>query len=46
VKFAYAVGGYRPGGLDAVAGPVDFVIGEALGRLKAFVETGNPDDAR
>jgi uncharacterized protein YndB with AHSA1/START domain len=41
VKFAYAVGGYRPGGLDAVAGPVDGVIGEALERLKAFVETGD-----
>jgi uncharacterized protein YndB with AHSA1/START domain len=41
VKFAYVVGGYRPGGLDAVAGPVDGVIGEALERLKAFVETGD-----
>ena len=41
VRFAYAVGGYRPGGLDAVAGPVDGVIGEALERLKAYVETGD-----
>lgn len=41
VKFAYAVGGYRPGGLDTVAGPVDVVIGEALDRLKAYVETGD-----
>ena len=41
VRFTYAVGGYRPGGLDAVAGPVDGVIGEALERLKAFVETGD-----
>jgi uncharacterized protein YndB with AHSA1/START domain len=38
VKFTYAVGGYRPGGLDAVAVPVDYVIGEALGLLKAYVE--------
>lgn len=45
VKFSYAVGGYRPGGLDTVAGPVDFVISEALGRLKAYVETGEPGDA-
>ena len=41
VRFAYGVGGYRPGGLDAVAGPVDYVIGEALSRLKAYVETGD-----
>lgn len=40
VRFTYAVGGYRPGGLDAVAGPVDAVIGEALELLKAHVERG------
>ncbi len=45
VRFSYAVGGYRPGGLDAIAGPVDYVIGEALQRLKAHVETGNADNA-
>ena len=45
VRFSYAVGGYRPGGLDAVARPVDYVIGEALQRLKAHVETGNADNA-
>lgn len=45
VKFAYVVGGYRPGGLDAIAGSVDVVIGEALARLKAYVETGSPDNA-
>lgn len=38
VRFTYAVGGYRPGGLDGIAGPVDAVIGEALGLLKAHVE--------
>lgn len=42
VRFYYIVGGYRPGGLDELAAPVDFVIGEALRRLKAFVETGDP----
>lgn len=40
VRFSYAVGGYRPGGLDAVAEPVDAVIGEALELLKAHVERG------
>ena len=45
VRFSYAVGGYRPGGLDELAGPVDFVIGEALQRLKAHVETGDADAA-
>ena len=38
VKFTYAVGGYRPGGLDGIAVPVDYVIGEALALLKAYVE--------
>lgn len=42
-RFTYAVGGYMAGGLDQVAGPVDFVIGEALDRLKAYVETRNPE---
>jgi len=45
VRFSYAVGGYRPGGLDEIAGPVDSVIGDALHRLKAFVETGDADAA-
>ena len=38
VRFTYAVGGFRPGGLDAIAPPVDDVIGEALTLLKAHVE--------
>lgn len=42
-RFTYAVGGYRPGGLDTIAGPVDGVIGEALLRLKAYVETGDAE---
>jgi len=45
VKFSYAVGGYAPGGLDEIAGPVDYVIGEALARLKAYVETGDANRA-
>lgn len=43
VRFTYAVGGYREGGLDEIAPAVDFVIGEALGRLKSYVETGSPE---
>ena len=43
VKFTYAVGGYRPGGLDSIAKAVDGVIGEALLRLKAYVETGDAE---
>ena len=45
VRFSYAVGGYRPGGLDEMAGPVDYVVGEALQRLKSFIETGSPETA-
>jgi len=44
VKFSYAVGGYRQGGLDGVAVPVDYVIGEALALLKAHVEGSSADD--
>lgn len=43
VRLTYAVGGYRAGGLDELAGPVDFVLGEALTRLGNFVETGDPE---
>lgn len=39
VRFTYAVGGYLDGGLDALAAPVDGVIGEALERLQSFVES-------
>ena len=45
VRFSYAVGGYMAGGLDQVADAVDYVIGEALDRLKAYVETGSPEPA-
>ena len=45
IKWTYAVGGYRPGGLDAVALPVDYVIGDALARLAAHIETGDADNA-
>lgn len=45
VTFTYAVGGYREDGLDTIAVPVDYVIGEALGRLRAHVETGDASNA-
>ncbi len=45
VRLTYAVGGYREGGLDSTAGPVDFVLAEALARLKAQIETGDPENA-
>jgi hypothetical protein len=43
VRFTYAVGGYHPEGLDTMAEPVDFVIGEALARLKAHIENGDSE---
>lgn len=43
IRFTYAVGGYLDGGLEQLAGPVDFVLGEALARLKAYIETGSPE---
>lgn len=41
VKFTYAVGGYYEGGIASMAEPVDYVIGEALTRLKQQVLTGD-----
>ena len=42
----YDVGGYAKGGLaEQWAKPVDGVIGEQVGRLKALLETGKPDQA-
>lgn len=41
VTLRYAVGGYRDGGLDVLAGAVDGVLGEQMTRLAAFVETGS-----
>lgn len=45
VTLQYAVGGFMDGGLDTVAGPVDGVLGDALARLKRYVETGSPEVA-
>ena len=45
VRFTYAVGGYSQAGLDEISGDVDYVIGEALLRLKAYVETDSAENA-
>ena len=42
VSLVYTVGGYRPGGLAALAPGVNAVLEEQLARLKRFVETGRP----
>jgi hypothetical protein len=46
VRFTYAVGGYRHGGLEALAEPVDGVVAEALSRLKAYVESDDTGSGR
>lgn len=38
----YSVGGYFPGGFQAVTDPVDLVLGTQVRRLKSFVELGKP----
>jgi hypothetical protein len=45
VTFTYVVGGHSADGFDTIAVPVDFVIGEALHRLKAHIETGDANSA-
>jgi uncharacterized protein YndB with AHSA1/START domain len=43
LALGYAVGGYAKDGLDKLAGPVDGVLAEQVGRLKQFIETGSPE---
>jgi len=45
VELTYAIGGYKPGGLDALAPIVNTVMTEQVARLKNYVETGNPAPA-
>jgi hypothetical protein len=40
IRFSYAVGGYSPQGLDSIAADVDAVLGEAIGRLKNYIDAG------
>ena len=42
VTMTYSVGGYRQGGVQALAPIVDTVLSGQLRRLKAFAETGTP----
>ena len=42
VEVTYVVGGFMEGGLERIGAPVGAVIGEQLGRLKRFVEAGEP----
>ena len=42
VTVTYVVGGFRPGGLQGLAAPVDSVLNGQLQRLKTFVERGTP----
>lgn len=43
VTLNYAVGGYYAKGLDAIAPAVDGVLTDAMGRLRAYAETGDPE---
>jgi len=42
LELTYRVGGYNPGGLTQMAPVVDHVWAEQIGRLKNYIETGNP----
>jgi hypothetical protein len=42
VEMTYMVGGFMPGGLDKVAGPVDGMLGDTFARAKRYIETGKP----
>ena len=42
LTWTYALGGYFPGGIAAFAPAVDGMLGQQVGRLKTFVETGRP----
>jgi uncharacterized protein YndB with AHSA1/START domain len=42
ITWTYTVGGYAPGGLDKLAGPVDSVLKAQDERLGRYVETGKP----
>ncbi len=40
IRLSYIVGGYSPDGLESLAEPVDFVLGQALERLQAYIDGG------
>jgi hypothetical protein len=41
----YDLGGFVDGGFQDMAPKVDGVLGEQIGRLQTFIETGSPDAA-
>ena len=43
LELTYVVAGYRRGGLEPLAQPVDQVLGAQMNRLKRYVESGRPD---
>ena len=43
ITFTYAVGGYAPGGLAALAPVVDTVLGTQVARLKRLIDTGHAE---
>jgi uncharacterized protein YndB with AHSA1/START domain len=45
VDVTYAVTGYLAGGINALAAPVDGVIGQQFARLKNLIERGSPEKA-
>ena len=42
VDVRYTVGGYLPGGMNTLAGPVNEVLTEQFTRFKSYVQTGSP----
>jgi hypothetical protein len=46
VDMTYTAGGYSPEGLNSLAGIIDTVLAEQFGRLKNYVEHGNPVAAK
>jgi uncharacterized protein YndB with AHSA1/START domain len=46
IEVTYSVGGYMQGGFEKMAPAVNFVLGEQLTRLKAYVETGKASPAK
>jgi len=46
LELVYNVGGFMAGGFEAIAPAVEQVLGEQVDRLKRFVETGSPAEAK
>ncbi|MGC9952947.1 MAG: SRPBCC domain-containing protein [Rhizomicrobium sp.] len=45
ITMTYDLGGFVDGGFQDMAPKVDGVLGEQIGRLQTFIETGSPDAA-